>query len=606
MASVPVEEIPAIEHTNSTAVEEPNQIDTSDKEVTIVLPTYDTYTRKQLYDKIWTISAAKAAREFNIPYALFIRQVKKAAIPIPPSGYWTKLEFGKPVEKTELTGDFDAIVHFELSSAGIVPSEQSTQDEDNIQETPLIIPVIEDGGDSTLPDEDIPALADVTPIGFEENGDSKSYGKVVPIPADVTHTDMGDPDTVQKYGQTFNVYDRDTLYKEVWAVPVTEVAKKYKVSDVAIHKVCKALDVPIPPRGYWAKYRTGKPVKTTPLPERNTITQKTGLQTGAKNASITSLDKANCLQFLEEDDRIAVLAVASQIAIPGKQERMDSKIIANRKKVAEWRKLYKERADWNPQVRKRNMPPAPLLAENIAEESVPRASHIIDALIKNMEPLGCALTDALQFIINGETVTLSFSESMDKVAHVPTKAEKQQLVEYELKQKQHKYAYKPNIRKYDSIYNGTLSLSVQGQKTYRDCKSYRLEDRLGDIMLDMYTQAEALKQDRLAREEQERIRKEKEQRKREWERRYDEEVDRTLALANMADDYDIACKIRKYVKAYSDSHPGEDILQFQSWALAKADWYDPTIAAEDEFFGKRKHEESEEDKKLKKHSRYWW
>ncbi|MHB1127656.1 MAG: hypothetical protein ACYC2T_12020 [Bacillota bacterium] len=55
-----------------------------------------------------------------------------------------------------------------------------------------------------------------------------------------------------------NTYNREKLYEEVWAKPVVEVAVQYGVSDVAIHKICKSLNVPVPPRGYWAKLRAGK------------------------------------------------------------------------------------------------------------------------------------------------------------------------------------------------------------------------------------------------------------------------------------------------------------------------------------------------------------
>ena len=40
-------------------------------------------------------------------------------------------------------------------------------------------------------------------------------------------------------------------------------------------------------------------------------------------------------------------------------------------------------------------------------------------------------------------------------------------------------------------------------------------------------------------------------------------------------------------------------------AKNKADWYDPTVAKEDEFFGKCKHEKDAESKKLK-YDGYWW
>ena len=37
-----------------------------------------------------------------------------------------------------------------------------------------------------------------------------------------------------------------------------------------------------------------------------------------------------------------------------------------------------------------------------------------------------------------------------------------------------------------------------------------------------------------------------------------------------------------------------DLSAWASWARAKADWYDPTIAKEDELLGKREHEKSQE------------
>src|SRR5690606_18685494 len=52
-------------------------------------------------------------------------------------------------------------------------------------------------------------------------------------------------------------YDRTLLYKEVWAEPTQKVARKYGVSDVAIAKACAYLNVPKPPRGYWAKKAAG-------------------------------------------------------------------------------------------------------------------------------------------------------------------------------------------------------------------------------------------------------------------------------------------------------------------------------------------------------------
>lgn len=68
------------------------------------------FTRKKLYEEIWKLSVAGVARKYGIPYAKCLAQVKEAQIPVPPSGYWTKINFGKSVEQTPLPGDGDATV----------------------------------------------------------------------------------------------------------------------------------------------------------------------------------------------------------------------------------------------------------------------------------------------------------------------------------------------------------------------------------------------------------------------------------------------------------------------------------------------------------------
>jgi hypothetical protein len=48
---------------------------------------------------------------------------------------------------------------------------------------------------------------------------------------------------------------------------MTEVAKDFQISDRAMAKICARKQVPVPPRGYWAKKRAGKDVPKPSLPE---------------------------------------------------------------------------------------------------------------------------------------------------------------------------------------------------------------------------------------------------------------------------------------------------------------------------------------------------
>ena len=73
-------------------------------------PTKIRLTRKQLYEEIWNISVAGVSKKYGIPYAKCLATIKAAQVPVPPSGYWTKLNYGKSVEQTPLSGDGDAVI----------------------------------------------------------------------------------------------------------------------------------------------------------------------------------------------------------------------------------------------------------------------------------------------------------------------------------------------------------------------------------------------------------------------------------------------------------------------------------------------------------------
>ncbi len=51
---------------------------------------------------------------------------------------------------------------------------------------------------------------------------------------------------------------RKDLYDLVWSEPMVSLAKRFGLSDVGLAKACRALDVPLPYRGYWAKRAAGR------------------------------------------------------------------------------------------------------------------------------------------------------------------------------------------------------------------------------------------------------------------------------------------------------------------------------------------------------------
>jgi hypothetical protein len=59
---------------------------------------------------------------------------------------------------------------------------------------------------------------------------------------------------------------REQLYAQVWAEPMVAIAQRYRVSSSYLARVCEHINVPRPPRGYWAKERVGRAPERPPLP----------------------------------------------------------------------------------------------------------------------------------------------------------------------------------------------------------------------------------------------------------------------------------------------------------------------------------------------------
>ena len=69
------------------------------------------YSRQKLYETLWKKSVNQLARELDIEAPLIRKICKHYLIPLPKSGYWTKVRFGKEtkIESMESVKEFDSI-----------------------------------------------------------------------------------------------------------------------------------------------------------------------------------------------------------------------------------------------------------------------------------------------------------------------------------------------------------------------------------------------------------------------------------------------------------------------------------------------------------------
>src|SRR5690349_23129300 len=59
---------------------------------------------------------------------------------------------------------------------------------------------------------------------------------------------------------------RDKLYEQVWSEPIIHVARRLGLSGRGLGKLCARYEIPVPPRGWWAKKQHGHSVRRIPLP----------------------------------------------------------------------------------------------------------------------------------------------------------------------------------------------------------------------------------------------------------------------------------------------------------------------------------------------------
>lgn len=111
-------------------------------------------------------------------------------------------------------------------------------------------------------------------------------------------------------------YEREKLYNEIWAEPMTTVAKRYGISDVALRKHCRKLNIPTPPNGHWAKVQAGQKIKIPPLPKTKGLDKIIVTGTSERQAASLGMKPSNALLFLPEEQRQKVKEFASTITVP--------------------------------------------------------------------------------------------------------------------------------------------------------------------------------------------------------------------------------------------------------------------------------------------------
>lgn len=361
---------------------------------------------------------------------------------------------------------------------------------------------------------------------------------------------------------------RQALYDQVWSTPMTKLPKEYGISDVALAKICKKLNVPYPQRGYWRRKETGKAVKQLPLlPNTDPAKQRVTIHRTIRPESVVPLSEDATQRITAEQ------APERKIVVP---DRLTSPHRLLKEHLTEWRspKVNDYGAIWSGSIRQLNL--------RVSPTSLGRALRIMDTLFKALESRGYPVGiqqgyhKTLGVRINGEPITFGLEERFQRMSHPEQKDLTRQWWQRQ------RYQYSPT---------GILSLKITEvwgdglRKTWSDRKRAKIENCLNEFIVGLLRVAEAVKSARLKRELEQQAQREAQHTREEEARKRQEELARRQALEQEAVNWAKAQQLRGYLAALKDVliakhgeiQPGSPADHWLSWAHQHADRLDPLI-----------------------------
>jgi hypothetical protein len=354
---------------------------------------------------------------------------------------------------------------------------------------------------------------------------------------------------------------REELYAKVWQKPTVKLAEEYGVSDVMIAKLCRKMDIPKPPLGYWRRIETGAKIEPTPLPK---ATDKTEIY-----AYINAITDDDIVKLSPE-----VQAIVDKEALAENQIKIADNFNDAHQLVIKT-KQYIDKTETKDEFGPVALPRGKGFPDlSVSRSQAERALLIMDALIKALEKRGYEVKvindswgEKTNIIKEGEKVEISLREQTRKVPRELTAEEKK------------KPPYLLNIpEEYHS--SGKLSIKINyhysSYAVWNDRKNEPLENRLNEITACIISVLERLVEEKHQKQEEERRRQEA-IRRREEEKRLREQLEAD------AQQWRKSQIIRGYLNAYEarlielngEFIAGSQEADWLKWAREYADSIDP-------------------------------
>lgn len=364
--------------------------------------------------------------------------------------------------------------------------------------------------------------------------------------------------------------ERDKLYEQVWTEPIHKLCKQYFLSDRGLGKLCERHNIPVPPRGYWARVAHGQKPKRPPLPP-------------LKEGQRATIYIERYLKYApgEEPPSHPIPPEVLYERVPEHRVTVPEDLRVNHPLIRGARRLLR---GVKPDDRGMLQPPSGCLHIRVSRTAQTRAVRIVQALFDAMAARGWTVRVATETDYNrrpvtrtlvkvlGEEIALGLEERAKQVPHVLTVYQKDSI----------KRGYEPYLPPWDLAPSGVLVLQVLTgwpQREFKDSAKQPLEHRLNDFLVALVEKALQEKKDRERRAIEEQRRQEAEQRQREEEARQREEDEKIEQWDTWMNAWKRAQDVRAFAAAIREAlapiEPGSKIERRLSWAADYADRIDP-------------------------------
>jgi hypothetical protein len=307
---------------------------------------------------------------------------------------------------------------------------------------------------------------------------------------------------------------REELYQKVWTTPATKLAREFGISDVALGKICRRMQIPKPPPGYWRKIETGHRPDIPPLPAPNEDTPT--------EVRISPHFQSEQLAF--NDPQVSERLAAEQLS---ENRIVVTETLADPHPLID--RMLRRREERKPADEMGDEDEKDLLPDIEASDgSLDRALRIMDAVLKALEARGYRVKVSRDY---WEKATRVYCTDVDAEVQISL-SESYSEVERELTPAERKKPPYLIDNRLITVPSGKLIFKVKGRwvetKWWKDKKLDPLENRLNEVVAGIITKLENLRLEELAKEEEKR-RQEDEQRRREEEQARRDKLQRDVA-----------------------------------------------------------------------------